>query len=339
MGNEQNQGNHISKTLDYLLKYDSINTIDVFQIALNIGKPFISIEKQVIFDPDSEDKVVVTFPSNSIKDEIIINAISKFTINDKDFVINYIKHNFTHHLKDKKKSNLGKYYTSGHLVQLVIDLVKPYLKEKSIVLDLAAGCGAFIGHFDGFMTIGRDIDKDAVKILCALGFKNVDHDNSLLNVKRSKYGLCDEDHVIVVGNPPYNDVTSKNKKHGAISKEKIDVSIDRDISSNDYGICFLKAFNKLKVDVICVLHPLSYLIKETNFNRLGVFTSNYHLKKAVIFSSREFLDTQKTPFPIIAALYLRGKGMSYEYIKNFQFDEYLNQYKYELIFLNLIRIE
>ena len=303
MGNEKDQGNVISKTLDYLLKYFSTNILDVLQIALNIGKPFITFGNQIIFDPDSEEKVIITFPNKSVKDNIVKNVINKFSINDKKLVINHIRHNFTHHLQDKKKSNLGKYYTSGHLVQLVIDLVKPYLKDKSIVIDLAAGCGAFIGHFDGYRTIGRDIDKDAVKILCALGFKNVDHDNSLLNVDRNKYGLSDEDHVVAVGNPPYNDVTSKNKKYGALSKEKVDVLIDRDIYSNDYGICFLKAFNKLKVDIICVLHPLSYLIKETNFSRLGVFTSNYHLKKAVIFSSREFLDTQKTPFPIIAALY------------------------------------
>jgi hypothetical protein len=50
------------------------------------------------------------------------------------------------------------------------------------------------------------------------------------------------------------------------------------------------------------------------------FTKDYRLQEGVIFSSNEFSDTQGTPFPIVAALYIKDfMGMSYEFIKQFKF--------------------
>lgn len=40
---------------------------------------------------------------------------------------------------------------------------------------------------------------------------------------------------------------------------------DEDLFDRDLGVSFLKSYNKLKADVICILHLLSYLIKKTNF--------------------------------------------------------------------------
>ena len=68
------------------------------------------------------------------------------------------------------------------------------------------------------------------------------------------------------------------------------------------------------------LHPLSYLIKKTNFNRLRAFSQNYILKKGILFSSGLFKNTHRTNFPILIALYERDqKGMAWEDIENFQF--------------------
>jgi hypothetical protein len=232
---------------------------------------------------------------------------------------NKIIYDFTRSLPDKKKSKLGKYYTPRHLVEKLHNMVLPYLKEESLVMDTAAGCGAFLESFKDRKTIGRDIDEEAVEMLRTLGFKNIEKDNSLQNVSRKKYKLSKNEHLVIVGNPPYNDWTSKNKKTGKNAKDKIEIEIDEDIKSNDLGVSFLRAFGKLNADVICVLHPLSYLIKESNFKKLRSFAENYYLADALIFSSREFSDTQQTPFPIIIALYLKGK-MDYEYIRNFQFE-------------------
>ena len=53
------------------------------------------------------------------------------------------KHFSTADLPDNLKSNLGKYYTPPHLVNLIKKLVSPYVRPNSVIMDLAAGCGAF----------------------------------------------------------------------------------------------------------------------------------------------------------------------------------------------------
>jgi len=233
----------------------------------------------------------------------------------------YQKHFSTAALPDRLKSNLGKYYTPPHLVDLVTELVRPYVKTNSVILDLAAGCGAFLDAFPNNSAIIRDIDLDAVSFLHSVGYTKAEQDNSLFNVSRYKLGLSLQDHLVCIGNPPYNDITSLVKRQGENAKQAVDFYIDHDIRSNDLGTSFLRAFNKLHAEVICILHPLSYLIKESNFNnRLKNFTYEYVLNKGVIFSSNEFTDMKGTPFPIVAALYLRDfRGMDYEFIREFQF--------------------
>lgn len=71
---------------------------------------------------------------------------------------------------------------------------------------------------------------------------------------------------------------------------------------------------------MCVFHPLSYLIKKTNFNGLGQFKDNYILMDSIIISSQEFCPASCSFFPIIIALYKKDeKGMDYEYIRRYVF--------------------
>lgn len=128
------------------------------------------------------------------------------------------------------------------------------------------------------------------------------------------------DKIIIVSNPPYNDTTSqinnyiKNIKH----------LCDDDIQSRDLGISFLLSYNKLKADYICVLHPLSYIIKRTNFKSLNNFFKNYIIKDSIIVNSNVFSTTSRiTNFPIIIALYERNQlGMNYDNILNYKFRTY-----------------
>ena len=92
--------------------------------------------------------------------------------------------------------------------------------------------------------------------------------------------------------------------------------------TRDLGLSFLRSYAQLNPDWICVLHPLSYLIKKANFNALGEFTKKYKLKDAVVVSSAEFDETSpgKTYFPIVIALYQASKeGMDYQDIERFAF--------------------
>jgi len=188
-------------------------------------------------------------------------------------------------------------------------------------MDNSAGCGAFIDVMKYFNVkkIMADIDPISCKYLKELNeVETIMCDNSLLNVSREKYEIKDFEKLIIIGNPPYNDVTSKSKKK--IKKEN-QINADLDLLSRDLGVTFLKSYNKLNAEYICVLHPLSYLIKETNFNSLKEFKENYKLIKGTIFSSEQFYGTKKTNFPIIVALYKKEKnGMSYEDILNFEFE-------------------
>ena len=125
--------------------------------------------------------------------------------------------------------------------------------------------------------------------------------------------------MLIIGNPPYNDTTSHAKKE--IKKDSELYEIDFDIKARDIGCSFLMSYNKLQADYVCVLHPLSYLIKKANFNLLKTFKDNYQLVDGLVFSSQEFNKTSKnSQFPIIIGLYKKNSvGMNFEYITKYKF--------------------
>lgn len=224
------------------------------------------------------------------------------------------------HLTREEIIKSGSVYTGKELVELVYSHISSFINDKTVFGDFGSGYGSFIEKFKdyGKSCFGTEFDKKSFELLC-LEYPNIKfyHENSLLNISREKYGLTSDDELIAIGNPPYNDVTSIFKKG-----EKGELICDEDVSSRDFGISFLKTYNKLKAKYICVLHPLGYLIKKQNFNSLGAFNYNYKLLKATIFSSKEFESIKKTnsDFPVICALYERtNAGMDYSYIQNFSF--------------------
>ena len=225
------------------------------------------------------------------------------------------------HLTKEDIIKNGCIFTSRNLVDLVFQQCEPHITEDTIILDMGSGYGAFINVFSkiGNRCIGTDCDEVSIELL-RQDFPETEFflENSLLNVCREKYGIGEEDRLIVVGNPPYNDTTSIYRKG-----QKGELVCDEDLISRDLGISFLKAYNKLKANYVCVLHPLSYLIKKQNFNQLKTFKDNYRLLKAVVFSSNMFesISKKSTDFPVVAALYERNtNGMTFEDILSFNFD-------------------
>ena len=223
------------------------------------------------------------------------------------------------HLLKERQIQLGSYYTPESLVEKVYELIEPYTGNGVIIFDNAAGFGAFV-----VKAKAQECDYRAAE--CDLGAynflkenldeKKVFYTNSLINVSREKYHIPNGAFVIQVGNPPYNDTTSEFK-----NGQKGQNVCDNDLADRDLGISFLKSYNKLKANLVCVLHPLSYLIKEANFKRLKDFRYNYKLIKGEIFSSSWFSGTGSLKFPIVIALYERDAGgMSFDYIRNFEFN-------------------
>lgn len=218
------------------------------------------------------------------------------------------------HLDYKDTINYGSYYTPDSIVFIVYDMLRKNILNflEYTIIDTSCGYGNFLKTPN---SIGADCDlmalQEAKKETNNCKFF---HHNSLENVSRSQYKLSDTEKLIIVGNPPYNDTTSIIRSE--IKKEVFE--IDTDLRHRDLGISFLLSYDKLAADYICVLHPLSYLIKKANFEGLGNFKKNYVLIDSVIISSGEFSATSKTTqFPIVIALYKRNSdGMSYDFICN-----------------------
>lgn len=59
----------------------------------------------------------------------------------------------------------------------------------------------------------------------------------------------------------------------------LNMSIDNNVKTRDLGMSFLLSYNELKAKFVYVLHPLFYLIKQTNFKLLKGFSSNYQSDK------------------------------------------------------------
>jgi hypothetical protein len=222
------------------------------------------------------------------------------------------------HLAFESRVNLGSYYTPTGIVDIAWEMIAPYVKSQTIIIDSACGYGDFLRNCGQCITIGCDIDETAINV----AKKNNDkvwffQTNALCDVSRAKFAIPQQSDLIVVGNPPYNDKTSLIRQ----SIKSVDFDIDEDIACRDLGISFLRSYNKLEADLICVLHPLSYLIKATNFRRLKEFTANYKLIDGLLISSWEFPESAKrSAFPILLALYQRDtQGMTYNFIRSFRF--------------------
>jgi hypothetical protein len=224
------------------------------------------------------------------------------------------------HLPERERIQLGGYYTPKNLVERVHKFIAPYLKNKkeSVVLfDSAGGCGAFLFGLEHYNYRIADRDLKAYEFLKRhFDRHNIFHTNSLKDVGRDRYLISPSAFLIMIGNPPYNDITSEFR-----NGEKGQNICDEDLYDRDLGISFLKSYQKLNANAVCVLHPLSYLIKKANFRRLRDFKDNYQLVRGEIFSSALFHGTGTGKFPILVALYEKNaNGTTFEDISHFEFD-------------------
>jgi hypothetical protein len=224
---------------------------------------------------------------------------AKYCLDDSEAVKKFIGNRFTHMLPDQKKSSLGKYYSPTGAIRLVRALLKGILNPSDLVLDICVGCGAFAFEFAGNEFYGFDIDPVAVQILKKMGFKLMVEMDSLACVDRARFDIPEDKRVVIVGNPPYNDRTSKNRRK---SKSQVHAPMDARVDNQDSGVAFMRAYFLLKPRAVAVLHPLTYLLKPTLYGRLANF--GYRLETCVIFSSRAFATHGSNAFPFAAALWL-----------------------------------
>ena len=227
------------------------------------------------------------------------------------------------HLDARGRVNLGSFYTPYRYVMLVRDwLVKYGQTRGKTVLDSSCGYGAFFElqeHLPDNIYIGNDIDPQAVKKVSE-EFPHVRTfcKNALSSVSRKQYEIGNRESLVIVGNPPYNDVTSQINQ----GIKSSGTEMDADVKTRDLGLSSLLSYNRLAADYVAVLHPLSYLIKRPNFNAAKKFFENYRLLEHLVFSSQEFANTSKTAgFPVIVAFYKRepSAGLTYDAVREMEF--------------------
>ena len=227
------------------------------------------------------------------------------------------------HLNYADTINLGSYYTPETIVDLAYSILRKNITNLKdfTILDSSCGYGSFLARGGvAKRFVGADIDQKAIfEAKKTISGANFIHQNSLSNVCRDNLAIRGEEKLIAIGNPPYNDTTSISRN--SIKDTSVQNGIDSDIKTRDLGMSFLLSYDKLGADYVCVLHPLSYLIKKANFALLSKFSQNYKLIDGIIISSHEFSDTSRgMAFPILIALYEKDqKGMTYDYIQNYQF--------------------
>ena len=224
-----------------------------------------------------------------------------------------------HHLDYSKRVNLGGYYTQSEYVSVVWDFIRPFLTPGSYVFDSSCGYGNFLRQLPGIHIVGNDIDFAATQIAKQnKPFAEIYAFNALMTFDRASYGIPDDTPLFIIGNPPYNDTTSIIRN----GTKKLLFEVDPAVQSRDLGISFLLSYGRLQADYVCVLHPLSYLIKRTNFMSMKSFAESYRLANSMIISSGVFSETSKTmQFPIIIALYEKNLfGMDYAHIRSYEFN-------------------
>ncbi|WP_395148149.1 hypothetical protein [uncultured Helicobacter sp.] len=223
------------------------------------------------------------------------------------------------HLNKIDTINLGSYYTPKFIVEIAYQILESKIENLNNFLFFDSSCGYGDFFVKKYKYLGADIDEVALKkVDQSITTINT---NSLLNVSRAKFNIDENQNLIIIGNPPYNDKTSI--VNNSIKKEVF--KMDSKLVHRDLGISFLRSFAVLKAKYVCVLHPLSYLIKQANFNALFDFKSNYRLLDCLVISSA-FFTNSKTFFPIAIALYEKNnKGMDFNFIKNYEFKTYEGQ--------------
>lgn len=223
------------------------------------------------------------------------------------------------HLNKIDTINLGSYYTPRFIVEIAYQILESKIENLNNFLFFDSSCGYGDFFVKKYKYLGADIDEVALKKVDQ-SIKTI-NTNSLLNVSRAKFNINENQNLIIIGNPPYNDKTSI--VNNSIKKEVF--KMDSKLVHRDLGISFLRSFAVLKAKYVCVLHPLSYLIKQANFNALFDFKSNYRLLDCLVISSA-FFTNSKTFFPIAIALYEKNnKGMDFNFIKNYEFKTYEGQ--------------
>ncbi len=142
------------------------------------------------------------------------------------------------HLNYADTINLGSYYTPEVIVDLSYSLLQKNINDVKAwtIVDSSCGYGSFLSKKNiARRLIGADIDEKAIyEAKKNIGEAQFVFQNSLLNVGRQSLKIKDDERIIIIGNPPYNDTTSIIRS--SIKDTSVQDKIDADIKTRDLGM-------------------------------------------------------------------------------------------------------
>lgn len=240
------------------------------------------------------------------------HLVSKFDVQNPAAVQAFIRSEWSHYVPKREKAARGQYFTPEHAANAVNALMQSVLKEvpQAVLLDPAAGAGALLNPFGAHRCVAADIDPVAVALLQELGFAEVVLGNSLIGASRAKFGLLDQDELMVVLNAPFN------------GSNQVQTACDPEFAANDSCVSFLKMAASLNPKAIVCIQPLTTLIKDRNFNQLGAFAKSYRIHSGFVMSSGEFA-LGGEEFPLAVMVYVPG-SMTFTDVEQFAFPIFKN---------------
>ena len=299
-------------TVVKLIRYKCPELVPGTRALLNLSrKPVVIGPKGLTFGAGSVAPYLVEMNAETAE-WLMANLVNKFEVQDPAVVQAFIRSQWSHYVPKREKAARGQYFTPEHAANAISALMQSIMKAmpQAVLLDPAAGAGALLNPFASHRCIAADIDPVAVALLQELGFAEVVSGNSLAGASRGKFGLLDQDELVVVLNAPFN------------GSNQVQTECDPAFAANDSCVSFLKMAASLKPEAIVCIQPLTTLIKDRNFNQLGDFAKSYRIHSGFVMSSGEFALGGEA-FPLAVMVYTPG-GMTFADVEQFAFPIFKN---------------
>ena len=319
MGNRKSSKSTATKLVDAhlpvvvkLLRDKCPELVPGTRALLNLSrKPVVIDPKGLTFGAGTSTPYLVEMQAGTAE-WLMTNLVDKFEVQDTAVVQAFIRSKWSHYVPKREKVARGQYFTPEHAANAVSTLMASVLTAipHAVLLDPAAGAGALLNPFSAHRCIAADIDPVAVALLQELGFSEVVSGNSLVGAKRAKFGLLDQDELVVVLNAPFN------------GSNQVEYKCDPEFSANDSCVSFLKMAASLNPKAIVCIQPLTTLIKDRNFKLLDGFAKSYRIRDGFIMSSAEFA-LGGEEFPLAVMVYTPG-SMTFADVEQFAFPIFKN---------------
>jgi hypothetical protein len=283
--------------------------------------------KRVVFSPNSPKETKKTL--NKAEKDWLTEVTHAFYLDDPHFVERIVLTYYDQIMNSSRRMAQGMFRAPLGAILLAKELLTAcdskqnpkFLDPGTSLWDLCAGFKGFARQFKEWEFHSFEMDRNIINLMSRFNDTAINCLNSLQSASRAAFCIReDATDIIILGHPPYNRLTCKNRRFGTQEKENpgkyIDeefteiqngkriIRIDPAVAHKDLGICFLKLAFRLKPKAVVMLLPFSYILKKSNFAAIGC--RGYKLDKCLLFSSKAFgANDGVSAFPYCVTLWIK----------------------------------